>query len=107
MDAVHNFRLIFQNMHENARSRGLCFVCGFHKNAKCTCVHCRGVCLSMHLFLFFSLVFSLSLSFSRDSLQSWEDRRLRGKVKVGEAGLVPTAGADLRPPLDTTDEAGT
>lgn len=32
---------------------------------------------------------------------------MRGKVKVGEAGLVATAGAEFIPPLDTTEEAGT
>lgn len=61
-------------------------------------------CVSEHASLSLSRSFSFSL---RDSLQSWEERRLRGKVKVGEAGLVPAGGADLRPPLDTTDEAGT
>lgn len=31
---------------------------------------------------------------------------MRGKVKVGEAGLATTAGAELIP-LDTTEDAGT
>lgn len=41
-----------------------------------------------------------------NSLQSCEKSLVRGKVKVGEAGLVPTAGAELMP-LDTTEDAGT
>lgn len=40
------------------------------------------------------------------SLQSCEKSLVRGKVKVGEAGLVTTAGAELMP-LDTTEDAGT
>ena len=52
------------------------------------------------------LCFSALRLFLLDSLQSWEKSRLRGKVKVGDAGLVATAGADLSP-LDTTEEAGT
>ena len=40
------------------------------------------------------------------SLQSCEKSLVRGKVKVGEAGLVPTVGAELMP-LDTTEDAGT
>lgn len=40
------------------------------------------------------------------SLQSCEKSLLRGKVKVGETGLVTTAGAELMP-LDTTEDAGT
>lgn len=40
------------------------------------------------------------------SLQSCEKSLVRGKVKVGEAGLVTTAGAKLMP-LDTTEDAGT
>lgn len=39
-------------------------------------------------------------------LQSCEKSLVRGKVKVGEAGLVPTGGAELMP-LDTTEDAGT
>lgn len=42
----------------------------------------------------------------RHSLQSCEKSLVRGKVKVGEAGLVTMAGAELMP-LDTTEEAGT
>lgn len=41
-----------------------------------------------------------------NSLQSCEKSLVRGKVKVGEAGLVTTGGAELMP-LDTTEEAGT
>lgn len=40
------------------------------------------------------------------SLQSCEKSLVRGKVKVGEAGLATTAGAELMP-LDTTEDAGT
>ena len=40
------------------------------------------------------------------SLQSCEKSLVRGKVNVGEAGLVTTAGAELMP-LDTTEDAGT
>lgn len=41
-----------------------------------------------------------------NSLQSCEKSLVRGKVKVGEAGLVATVGAELMP-LDTTEDAGT
>lgn len=40
------------------------------------------------------------------SLQSYEKSLVRGKVKVGEAELATTAGAELMP-LDTTEDAGT
>jgi len=40
------------------------------------------------------------------SLQSCEKSLVRGKVKVGEAGPVTTAGAEFMP-LDTTEDAGT
>lgn len=78
--------------------------------------HAASECLHnfcCHVFMYQAVIWSFSsnsnsVSLSlRHSLLSWEKRRLRGKVKVGEAGLVATAGAEFIPPLDTTEEAGT